>query len=386
MTVKDLCATMVKYGASDLYITCGLPPTIKISGRARGLGNTPLSAKHTEHLANSIMNERQRKDFEENMEMNLSLNYVEEMDSRFRVNILRQRGDAAIVIRVIPKSIKTCAELNMPGRLEELVMHKRGLILLVGATGSGKSTTLAAMIDHRNTNEAGHIITVEDPLEFVHEHKKSIITQREVGTDTLTFNHALRNMLRQAPDVILVGEIRDLETMEAAITFSETGHLCLSTLHSNNANQAIERIMNFFPQVRHKQIYQQLSLNLRAIVSQRLIRMPDGGRVPAVELMLNTPRISELILMGKVGEIKPAMEQGAHEGLRTFDMALVALCKEGRISRKQAIANADSQNEVRLRLKMGEIEEGESIDDLMGDAKDLTFREAEKKIDLYDKM
>ncbi|MCP4695031.1 MAG: PilT/PilU family type 4a pilus ATPase, partial [Desulfobacterales bacterium] len=338
MSVKDLCATMVKYGASDLYITSGLPPTIKISGKARGLGKNILSGKHTEQLANSIMNERQREAFEDNMEMNLSLNYVKEMDSRFRVNILRQRGDVAIVIRVIPKDIKTCADLNVPPKLEELVMHKRGLILLVGATGSGKSTTLAAMIDHRNRNEAGHIITVEDPLEFVHEHKSSIITQREVGTDTLTFNHALRNMLRQAPDVILVGEIRDLETMEAAITFAETGHLCLSTLHSNNANQAIERIMNFFPQTRHKQIYQQLSLNLRSIISQRLIQTPDGGRIPAVEIMLNTPRISELILLGKVGEIKPAMEQGGHEGLQTFDMALVDLCNEGKISRKQAIA------------------------------------------------
>lgn len=376
MTVKDLCAAMVKYGAADLYITSGVPPMLKISGAARPLGKAPLTGQHTEHLANSIMNDKQRKEFAEHMEMNLSLNYDKEMGSRFRVNILRQRGDVAVVIRVIPKDIKSCADLRVPSKLEELAMAKRGLLLVVGATGSGKSTTLAAMIDHRNRNEAGHIITVEDPLEFVHDHKKSIITQREVGSDTLSFHHALRNMLRQAPDVILVGEIRDLETMEAAITFAETGHLCLATLHSNNANQAIERIMNFFPQSRHKQIYQQLSLNLRAIVSQRLVRTPDGGRAPAVEIMLNTPRIAELILKGQIGEIKSAMEQSANQGGQTFDMALVKLVQEGLIEREQAIANADSQNEVRLKLKMGELSSGEDVDKLMGDAKNLTFNES----------
>ncbi len=267
----------------------------------------------------------------------------------------------------------TCKELGVPILLEDLVMEKRGLILVVGSTGSGKSTTLAAMIDHRNRNEAGHIITVEDPLEFVHEHRKSIITQREVGTDTLSFNHALRNMLRQSPDVILVGEIRDEETMEAALTFAETGHLCMATLHSNNANQAIERIMNFFDQPRHKQIYMQLSLNLRAILSQRLVRTEDGGRVPAVEVMLNTPRIAELIMQGKVGEVKGAMQASEQQGCCTFDTALVRLVDEERITREKAIVNADSQNEVRLRLKMKDLAEGESVEDLMGDAKDLTF-------------
>lgn len=383
MTVKDLCAAMIKYGAADLYITSGVPPTLKISGQGRPLGQSPLTGQHTEHLAASIMSEKQRKEFAEKMEMNMSLNYPE-LKSRFRVNIFKQRGDTGIVIRVIPNKIKTCAELGVPKILEKLVMEKRGLIIVVGATGSGKSTTLAAMIDHRNRNEAGHIITVEDPLEFVHPHIKSIITQREVGSDTLTFNHALRNMLRQAPDVILVGEIRDEETMEAAITFAETGHLCMATLHSNNANQAIERIMNFFPQPRHKQIYQQLSLNLRAIVSQRLIRTPEGGRVPAVEILLNTPRIAELILQGNVGEIKGAMQQSEKQGCCTFDTALVRLVEEGRIERDQAIANADSQNEVRLRLKMKDLADGESVDELMGDAKDLTFEQS-RIIDPYKK-
>ena len=384
MTIKDLCAAMVKYKATDLYLTSGVPPTIKISGQGRPLGKTPLTGEYTEQLANAIMKEKQCQEFGEKMEMNLSLNYTKEMGSRFRVNILRQRGDVALVIRIIPKDIKSCHALGLPGKLEELVMQKRGLLLVVGATGSGKSTTLAAMIDHRNQNEAGHIITVEDPIEFVHEHKKSIITQREVGADTLSFNHALRNMLRQAPDVILIGEVRDLETMEAAITFAETGHLCMATLHSNNANQAIERIMNFFPSDRHKQIYQQLSFNLQAIVSQRLVRTPEGGRVAATEIMLNTPRIAELILKGKIGEIKGAMQQSSKEGGQTFDMSLVKLCQEGKISHEQAIANADSQNEVRLQLKMNNLQSDESIDDLMGKAKDLTFDDA-KIIDPFAK-
>ncbi len=374
MTVKDLCAAMIKYGAADLYITSGLPPVLKISGQCRPLGKSPLTGQHTEQLSQSIMNEKQRAEFREALEMNMSLSYPD-LGARFRVNILRQRGDVMIVLRIIPNTIKSSEECGLPPMLNKLIMAKRGLLLMVGATGSGKSTSLAAMIDFRNRNEAGHIITVEDPLEFVHPHKKSVLTQREVGTDTLTFKSALRNMLRQSPDVILVGEIRDLETMEAAIVFSETGHLCIATLHANNANQTIERVMGFFDEKQHKQIYQQLALNLRAIVSQRLVRTPEGGRAAVVEILINTPRISDMIMQSKIGEIKMAMEQAASEGMQTFDMALVDLAKRGIIAEDQAIANADSQNEVKLRLKMDKLQGGgeAAINELMGDAKNFTL-------------
>ncbi|OQY26796.1 MAG: type IV pili twitching motility protein PilT [Candidatus Cloacimonetes bacterium 4572_55] len=386
MTVKDLCAYMIKVGSADMYLTTGLPPVFKISGQSKPVGKTSLTSQHTEHFANSIMNEKQRIEFREIMEMNLSLSYPD-LGARFRVNILRQRGDAMIVVRIIPGEILSTEKLKLPSTLNKMIMGKRGLLLVVGGTGSGKSTTLAAMIDYRNRNEAGHIITVEDPLEFVHPHKKSVITQREIGTDSLSFKNALRNMLRQSPDVILVGEIRDLETMEAALTFAETGHLCIGTLHANNANQAVERVMGFFEQEQHKQIYQQLSLNLQGIISQRLVRTPDGGRAAAVEIMINSPRIADMIMQAKIGEIKMAMEQGAQDGMQTFDMALVKLVKEGRIDPEQAIANADSGNEVRLRLKMDKLEGGgeEAMDELMGEAKGLTFNEA-KIVDPVEEM
>jgi twitching motility protein PilU len=282
--------------------------------------------------------------------MNLALFYPDM--GRFRVNIFRQRGNVGFVIRQIKVEIVPIDKLGLPPIVKEIIMSKRGLVIVVGATGSGKSTSLAAMIDHRNANSPGHIITVEDPIEFVHKHKRSVITQREIGFDTLSYHAALKNTLRQAPDVILIGEVRDLETMEAAIAFAETGHLCLCTLHANNANQAIERVMNFFPQERHAQIYLQLSLNLRAIISQRLIPGVDGKRVAALEVMMDTPRVKDLIKKGEIDTIKEAMEQGVQEGCQTFDYVLFNLYREGKISLDQAIMNADSANNLRLKIKL----------------------------------
>ena len=301
-------------------------------------------------IALTIMNEKQQREFAETMEMNLAMALPGV--SRFRVNIYQQRGSVGMVIRRIKADVSSLDELGLPQILKDIVMSKRGLVLVVGATGSGKSTSLAAMIDYRNANEAGHIITIEDPIEFVHRHKQSIVTQREVGFDTLSFQAALKNTLRQAPDVILIGEIRDTETMEAALTFAETGHLCLCTLHSNNSNQAIERIMNFFPIERHAQIYLQLSLNLRAIVSQRLVPSVDGKRTPALEVLIDTPRIRDLIKKGNVDTLKEGMEQGVQEGSQTFDQALFALYKEGKIKLEQALINADSANNLRLKIKL----------------------------------
>jgi twitching motility protein PilU len=322
----------------------------RVEGKVEPAGDVNFSAADLEKLAAEIMSERQRKEFAANLEMNLALALPGV--ARFRVNIFQQRGTVGIVIRRIKADPATIRELGLPKVISEIAMSKRGLALLVGATGSGKSTTLAAMIDHRNVNEAGHIITIEDPIEFVHKHKQSIITQREVGFDTLSFQSALINTLRQAPDVILIGEIRDTETMEAAITFAETGHLCLATLHSNNANQAIERIMNFFPPARHAQIYLQLSLNLRAIISQRLVPSVDDKRVVAMEILTDTPRIKDLIKRGEVDVLKDAMEQGVQEGCQTFDQALFALYVDGKISLDQALVNADSANNLRLKIKL----------------------------------
>jgi len=309
------------------------------------------------------MRGQQRGEFEEKMEMNLALYYKEL--GRFRVNIFRQKGNVGLVFRHIKAEIQTVEQLQLPPIIKDIAMTKRGLVLVVGATGSGKSTTLAAMIDHRNSIHPGHIVTVEDPIEFVHQHKKSIITQREVGFDTLNFQNALKNTLRQAPDVILIGEIRDTETMEAAITFAETGHLCIGTLHSNNANQAIERIMNFFPVERHAQIYLQLSLNLRAIISQRLIPSVDGKRVPALEILLDTPRIKDLIKKAEVDTLKEAMEQGIDEGCQTFDHVLFHLYKANKISLEQALINADSANNLRLKIKLEGLKGDDAVNALL---------------------
>jgi len=348
--LQEYFKTMVEMEASDLYLTVARPPMYRVDGKVRGQGEHKFSPAEVEQLAHSIMNEKQRREFAETLEMNLATSLPGV--ARFRVNIFQQRGSVGMVIRRIKADVMSVDDLGLPPVLKDIVMTKRGLVLVVGATGSGKSTTLAAMIDHRNAHEAGHIITIEDPIEFVHRHKQSIITQREVGFDTHSFQAALKNTLRQAPDVILIGEIRDTETMEAAITFAETGHLCLGTLHSNNANQAIERIMNFFPMERHAQIYLQLSLNLRSIISQRLIPSVDGKRVVALEILMDTPRIKDLIKRGEVDVLKEAMEQGIQEGCQTFDQALFSLYREGKISLDQALAHADSANNLRLKIKL----------------------------------
>lgn len=350
MDIKEIFTMMVERDASDVYLTVAKPPMYRIEGKVEPIGEASFQVDDLHNLAAEIMNERQRNEFAETMEMNLALALPGV--ARFRVNVFQQRGSVGMVIRRIKADPPTLGELKLPPVISDIAMSRRGLALLVGSTGSGKSTTLAAIIDHRNVNEAGHIITIEDPIEFVHRHKNSIVTQREVGFDTLSFQSALKNTLRQAPDVILIGEIRDTETMEAAITFAETGHLCLATLHSNNANQAIERIMNFFPPERHAQIYLQLSLNLRAIISQRLVRSIDGKRVVAMEIMMDTPRIKDLIKKGEVDVLKEGMEQGIREGCQTFDQALFDLYKEGKIALDQALVNADSANNLRLKIKL----------------------------------
>ena len=364
MEIRDFLKVMVEHDASDIYLTVDSFPMYRVYGITQPVGDGKLTNEQLEALANAVMRtEKQKKEFGETMEMNLALAYDDL--GRFRVNIFRQRGNVGFVIRQIKVEIVPLDELGLPPIIKDISMSKRGLVLVVGATGSGKSTTLAAMIDHRNSMAQGHIVSVEDPIEFVHRHKKSIVTQREIGFDTLSYANALKNTLRQAPDVILIGEIRDTETMEAAITFAETGHLCLGTLHSNNANQAIERIMNFFPQERHAQIYLQLSLNLRAIISQRLIPSLDGKRSAAMEVLMDTPRIRELIKRGEVDILKDAMEQGIQEGCQTFDQALFVLYKEGKVTIEQALINADSANNLRLKIKLEGLKGDEAIDKLL---------------------
>ncbi len=340
---------MVEKAASDIYITVGVAPTFRVEGKTEPIPGEALKPEDTERIAFSIMNEKQKAIFLNDKEMNLALFYADL--GRFRVNIFYQRGSIGLVIRQIKIEIQSLDDLGLPSVLKDISMTKRGLVILVGATGSGKSTTLAAMIDHRNSSSSGHIITVEDPVEFVHTHKRSIVTQREVGIDTNSFDEALKNTLRQAPDVILLGEIRDTETMEAAITFAETGHLCLATLHANNANQSIERIINFFPAERHEQIYLLLSLNLRSIISQRLIPAIDDKRVAALEILMDTPRIKDLILKKEIDLLKEAMKQGEQEGMQTFDQAIYNFYMQGTIGYETAIAYADSANDLRLRIK-----------------------------------
>ena len=358
---------MVEQEASDLYLTVARPPMYRIDGELRAIGEQSFTPDDLRDLGQAILNEKQKREFAESLEMNLAMSLPDV--ARFRVNMFQQRGSVGMVIRRIKADVMSIDEMGLPSMLKDIVMTKRGLVLVVGATGSGKSTSLAAMIDHRNANEAGHIITIEDPIEFVHRHKKSVVTQREVGFDTHSFQAALKNTLRQAPDVILIGEIRDTETMEAAIVFAETGHLCLGTLHSNNANQAIERIMNFFPGERHAQIYLQLSLNLRAIVSQRLIPSLNGKRVAALEILMDTPRLKDLIKKGEVDALKEGMEQGIQEGCQTFDQALFTLYKDRQISLENALANADSANNLRLKIKLAGLKlDQEPVADQPGEA------------------
>jgi twitching motility protein PilU len=349
--IVKLLTAMSAAGGSDLFISKDFPPSMKLQGTMKPLVNQKLSAEVARELALALMNERQRGEFERDLEANFAISIPGV--SRFRVNVFVQQQNVGMVVRTIVNDIPTLEKLALPPILSEIVMTKRGLVLVVGATGSGKSTSLAAMIHHRNTSSAGHIVTVEDPVEFVHQSQQSLITHREVGIDTHSWHNALKNTLRQAPDVILIGEIRDTETMEHAIAFAETGHLCLGTLHSNSANQTIDRIINFFSEERRNQLLMDLSSNLRAIVSQRLIRTVDGkGRRAAMEILINTPIIAEKILKGEFHEIKAIMGKSRELGMRTFDWSLFELYNDGDISYDEAIRNADSANELRLNIKL----------------------------------
>jgi twitching motility protein PilU len=342
---------MVQADGSDLFISNDFAPTMKAHGHMKALTSQKLTGEVTRTLAHAMMNERQREEFEKDLECNFAV-AISGM-ARFRINCFVQQQCVGMVIRTIAAEIPNFEKLNLPEILKDVIMSKRGLVLVVGGTGSGKSTSLAAMIDHRNRTSDGHIITIEDPVEYVHQSQRSLITHREVGIDTRSWHHALRNTLRQAPDVILIGEIRDTETMEHAITFAETGHLCMGTLHANNSNQTIDRIVNFFPEERRNQLLMDLSVNLRAIVSQRLVRTSDGhGRRAAIEILINTPAIAERIFKGEFQEIKPIMEKSRELGMRTFDWALFALYNEGHIGYEEAIRNADSANELRLNIKL----------------------------------
>lgn len=349
--MHDLLRLMTQKRGSDLFITAGFPPAIKIDGKITPVSNQILTSQHTAELARAIMNDRQAAEFESSRECNFAISPTG--IGRFRVNALVQQGRVAVVCRTINMTIPTLDDLGLPAVLKDLAMTKRGLIIFVGGTGTGKTTSLAALVDYRNENSYGHIITIEDPIEYVHEHKNCIVTQREIGVDTDDWGPALKNTLRQAPDVILMGEIRDRATMDYAIAFAETGHLALATLHANSTNQAIDRIINFFPEERRQQLLMDMSLNIRAMVSQRLLPKKDGkGRVAAVEIMLNSPLISDLIFRGEVQEIKEIMKKSRELGMQTFDQALFELYDSGRITYEDALRNADSLNDLRLQIKL----------------------------------
>ena len=349
--MHDLLRVMVEKNGSDLFITAGAVPSMKVDGSMTPLSNQSLSPQHTQVLVSAIMNDKQRGEFEQTQECNFAISLPGV--SRFRVNAFTQRGSVGVVLRVIRSEIPKLEDLNLPSVLKDISMTKRGLVIFVGATGSGKSTSLAAMVGYRNENSFGHIITIEDPIEFVHNHKNCIVTQREVGVDTENYEIALKNTLRQAPDVILIGEIRDRETMDHAIAFAETGHLCLSTLHANSTNQALDRIINFFPEDRRQQLLMDLSLNLKSLVSQRLIPTAAGdGRIAAIEIMINSPLMSDLIFKGQVHDIKELIAKSNELGMQTFDQALFDLYESGNIKYEDALRNADSVNDLRLRIKL----------------------------------
>ncbi|MGM0553248.1 MAG: PilT/PilU family type 4a pilus ATPase [Pseudomonadota bacterium] len=349
--MHDLLRALVERDGSDLFITVGMPPAAKIDGRVVPMTEQKLSASHTQALVRAMMNDKQSAEYERHQECNFAIGLPG--ISRFRVNAFTQRGSAGMVLRVINSVIPKFEDIDMPPQLEKITMERRGLVIFVGGTGSGKSTSLAAMIGYRNRNAPDHIVTIEDPIEFVHEHEKSIVTQREVGVDTEGYEIALKNTLRQAPDVILIGEIRDRETMDYAIAFAETGHLCLSTLHANSTNQALDRIINFFPEDRREQLLMDLSLNLKAVISQRLVRKEgEDGRVPAVEVLINTPLMSDLMLKGAVHDMKELMARSREQGMQTFDQALFDLYESHKISYEEALRNADSVNDLRLRIKL----------------------------------
>ena len=350
MRIVEWLKILSAEGGSDLYLSTGAPPCAKFQGALKPISGDILQPGEIKDIANEIMDTVQRETFEEDLEMNLAISVSGY--GRFRINIFVQRNEVGIVARNIVADIPRWQDLRLPQVLTEVIMRKRGLMLFVGATGSGKSTSLAALIDYRNANSSGHIVTIEDPVEYVHNHKKSIVNQREVGVDTRSWHNALKNTLRQAPDVILIGEIRDRETMEHAISFAETGHLCISTLHANNANQALDRIVNFFPEERRPQLLMDLSMNLQCVVSQRLVPTVDKKRCAAVEVLLGTPRVGELIQRGEFDGIKEVMRKSESSGMKTFDSAVFELQQEGLIDEEEALRNADSQNNVRLKIKL----------------------------------
>lgn len=352
MDIQPYLKLMIEKNASDLFLTSNSPVKIKLEGKAVSVGKTELTPDLSRAAAYGIMNERQQAEFEETCECDFAI-AMPDGSARFRVNVFRQRGDVAMVLRLIPSAIPTMAELQLPEILGELIMQKRGLLLMVGATGSGKSTTLAAMINHRNENQAGHILTIEDPVEFYHPNKKSIVNQREVGVDTMSYARALKASLREAPDVILIGEIRDRLTMEAGLELANTGHLAVSTLHANNANQAMERVVNMFPHDMHKQLFMDMSLNMAGVVSQRLVPDINGKRCAAIEVMMNTPHIAELILNGELDGVKEAMQESSSRGMQTFDDALFELYKQERVSLEDALNNADSRTNLEAKINFG---------------------------------
>ena len=350
MDISAYLKFMVEKNASDLFFSVGAPVNVKIEGDTKHIGEEPLTSVDVRQLAYSIMSDDKKSSYEGDLELNMAFSVAKL--GRFRVNVYRQRGETAMVIRYIKSNIPSIESLSLPAILKELIREKQGLVLSVGATGSGKSTTLASMINYRNENKTGHILTIEDPIEFIHEHKQSVVDQREVGLDTHSYTEALKNALREAPDVIVIGEIRDRETMRHALHYSETGHVCLSTLHANNASQTLERIINFFPDTAHHGLLLDLGQHLRAIISQRLIQGQEGKRVVAVELMLTNPYISKLVEDGRINAIKEAMEKAELDGMQTFDQSLYTLYKTGKIDIKEALRNADSKNNLRLRLRL----------------------------------
>lgn len=349
--INDLLRLLIARKGSDLFLTADFPPAIKVDGKVTKVSPQPLTPQHTLNLARAIMSDKQAAEFERTKECNFAI--APSGVGRFRVNVFMQQGYVGMVLRVIPQVLPTVDTMGLPSILKDVALTKRGLVILVGATGSGKTTTLAALVDHRNENTFGHIVTIEDPVEYVHPHKNCIVTQREIGLDTENWDIALKNSLRQAPDVILMGEIRDRETMEHAVAFAETGHLCLATLHANNANQALDRIVNFFPDERRAQLLMDLSLNLKALISQRLLPRQEGkGRVAAVEVMLQSPLISDLIFKGEVGEIKEIMKRSREQGMQTFDQSLFDLYENNQVTFEDALRNADSVNDLRLQIKL----------------------------------
>ncbi|APZ44291.1 PilT/PilU family type 4a pilus ATPase [Acidihalobacter ferrooxydans] len=370
--IHDLLGMLQSKNGSDLFITAGAPPSVKVDGKMMPLTNQPLSPSHTQTLVRAVMNDKQTAEFERSRECNFAISLPGV--ARYRVNAFTQRGSVGMVLRTINSQIPTFEELRLPPILRDISMTRRGMVIFVGGTGSGKSTSLAAMVGYRNENSFGHIVTIEDPIEYIHPHRNCLITQREVGVDTDSYEIALKNTLRQAPDVILIGEIRDRDTMDYANAFAETGHLCLSTLHANNTNQALDRIINFFPDERRHQLLMDLSLNLKAVVSQRLIPRADGkGRVPAIEVLINTPLMADLIFKGQVQDMKALIAKSTEQGMQTFDQSLFDLFERGLITYEDALRNADSVNDLRLRVKLDSKRAGRS--DLLEDTDTLSVAE-----------